>query len=87
MQSQNPETFYKVRSELHASVEFEKLSAKPADFAGYSTRVEDDRRPTYQPNLQSILIEVPNRNLMAPLPLSTWIKIFLVSSYQDGPQK
>ena len=47
--------FFKVRSDLHASVEFEKLSAKHADFAGYSTRVEDDRRPTYQPNLQSIL--------------------------------
>ena len=46
---------FKVRSDLHASVEFEKLSAKHADFAGYSTRVEDDRRPTYQPNLQSIL--------------------------------
>ena len=45
----------RIRSGLHASVAFEKLSAKHADFAEYSTRVEDDRRPTYQPNLQSIL--------------------------------
>ena len=32
-----------------------KRCAKNADFAGYSSRVEDDRKPSYQPNFKSIL--------------------------------